>query len=254
MVLILLGHKEVSAIMGMGVTVVKASADDPLMPDLEDTAEVQNTGIFGSAYDDDDLDTYNSPYADQQENPQNIAQSTLLMKSWVESNARRAASVHDLERFGTSCLPYARRLLMDVNVPFSMALLKGGDFSQPPGFVGYPDFLDYVFIGGEGEKGQTEKTFYLVRVFLIGRPLLGLWFIWSRLGLLEAFLDSDYAGASLDKKSTTGGCQFLGSRLISWQCKKQTVVVNSTTEAEYIAASHCCGQVLLDYKFRCLDY
>ncbi|GKB35574.1 hypothetical protein Tco_0880516, partial [Tanacetum coccineum] len=38
---------------------------DPLMPDLEDTTEVQNTGIFGSAYDDDDLDTYNSPYADQ---------------------------------------------------------------------------------------------------------------------------------------------------------------------------------------------
>ncbi|GKB56142.1 putative ribonuclease H-like domain-containing protein [Tanacetum coccineum] len=41
--------------------------DDPIMPDLEDTAAVQNTGIFGSAYDDDDddLDTYNSPYADQ---------------------------------------------------------------------------------------------------------------------------------------------------------------------------------------------
>ncbi|GKB20139.1 hypothetical protein Tco_0854062 [Tanacetum coccineum] len=39
--------------------------NDPLMHDLEDTAEVQNTGIFGSAYDDDDLDTYNSPYADQ---------------------------------------------------------------------------------------------------------------------------------------------------------------------------------------------
>ncbi|GKE73071.1 putative ribonuclease H-like domain-containing protein, partial [Tanacetum coccineum] len=39
--------------------------DDPLMPDLEDTTEVQNTGIFGIAYDDDDLDTYNSPYADQ---------------------------------------------------------------------------------------------------------------------------------------------------------------------------------------------
>ncbi|GJX28504.1 putative ribonuclease H-like domain-containing protein, partial [Tanacetum coccineum] len=48
---------------------------------------------------------------------------------------------------------------------------------------------------------------------------------------LEAFSDSDYAGASLDRKSTTGGCQFLGSRLISWQCKKQTVVANSTIEA-----------------------
>ncbi|GJX11568.1 putative ribonuclease H-like domain-containing protein [Tanacetum coccineum] len=55
---------------------------------------------------------------------------------------------------------------------------------------------------------------------------------------------SDYAGASLDRKSTTGGCQFLGSRLISWQCKKQTVVANSTTEAEYVAASSCCRQVL----------
>ncbi|GKC57219.1 hypothetical protein Tco_1084817 [Tanacetum coccineum] len=44
---------------------------------------------------------------------------------------------------------------------------------------------------------------------------------------------SDYAGASLDRKSTTGGCQFLGCRLISWQCKKQTVIANSITEAEY---------------------
>ncbi|GJT84761.1 putative ribonuclease H-like domain-containing protein, partial [Tanacetum coccineum] len=52
-----------------------------------------------------------------------------------------------------------------------------------------------------------------------------------------AYTDSDYAGASLDKKSTTGGCQFLGRRLISWQCKKQTMVANSITEAEYVAAS-----------------
>ncbi|GJU84472.1 hypothetical protein Tco_1292018 [Tanacetum coccineum] len=55
---------------------------------------------------------------------------------------------------------------------------------------------------------------------------------------------SDYAGASLDRKSTTGGCQFLRSRLISWQFKKQTMVANSTTKAEYVAASSCRGQVL----------
>ncbi|GJS18085.1 retrovirus-related pol polyprotein from transposon TNT 1-94 [Tanacetum coccineum] len=71
---------------------------------------------------------------------------------------------------------------------------------------------------------------------------------------LVAYTDSDYARASLDRKSTTGGYQFLGCRLISWQCKKQTVVANSTTEAEYVAASSCCGQVLwiqdqlLDYE------
>ncbi|GJW86463.1 putative ribonuclease H-like domain-containing protein [Tanacetum coccineum] len=44
-------------------------------------------------------------------------------------------------------------------------------------------------------------------------------------------------------KSTTGGCQFLGRRLISWQCKKQTIVATSSTEAEYVAAANCCGQL-----------
>ncbi|GKB15380.1 hypothetical protein Tco_0849303 [Tanacetum coccineum] len=53
--------------------------------------------------------------------------------------------------------------------------------------------------------------------------------------------NSDYA-EPVDRKSTTGGCQFLGRRLISWQCKKQTIMANSTTEAEYVAAAHCCRQ------------
>ncbi|GJS45999.1 putative ribonuclease H-like domain-containing protein [Tanacetum coccineum] len=44
------------------------------------------------------------------------------------------------------------------------------------------------------------------------------------------------------RKSTTGGCQFLGRRLISWQCKKQTIVATSSTKAEYVAAANCCGQ------------
>ncbi|GJX51770.1 putative ribonuclease H-like domain-containing protein [Tanacetum coccineum] len=70
---------------------------------------------------------------------------------------------------------------------------------------------------------------------------------------------SDYAGANLDRKSTTGGCQFLGRRLITWQCKKQTIVATSTTEAEYVAAASCCGQVLwiqnqmLDYGFNFMN-
>ncbi|GKC36778.1 copia protein, partial [Tanacetum coccineum] len=60
---------------------------------------------------------------------------------------------------------------------------------------------------------------------------------------LIAYTDSDYTRATQDKKSTTRGCQFLGNRLISWQCKKQTVVATSTTEAEYVVAASCCGQV-----------
>nr|GFC30199.1 ribonuclease H-like domain, reverse transcriptase, RNA-dependent DNA polymerase [Tanacetum cinerariifolium] len=59
---------------------------------------------------------------------------------------------------------------------------------------------------------------------------------------LEVYSDSDYAGSHGDRKSTTCGCQFLGRRLISWQCKKKTVVATSSTEAEYVAVASCCGQ------------
>ncbi|GKD35644.1 putative ribonuclease H-like domain-containing protein [Tanacetum coccineum] len=71
----------------------------------------------------------------------------------------------------------------------------------------------------------TPKTSHLNAVkrifkYLKGKPNLGLWYPRESSFDLEAFSDSDYAGANLDRKSTTGGCQFLGSRLISWQCKK----------------------------------
>ncbi|GJR95309.1 retrovirus-related pol polyprotein from transposon TNT 1-94 [Tanacetum coccineum] len=75
--------------------------------------------------------------------------------------------------------------------------------------------------------------------YLKGQPKLGLWYPKDSPFDLVAYTDSDYARASLERKSTTGGCQFLGCRLISWQCKKQTVVANSTTKAEYVAASSC---------------
>ncbi|GJW14827.1 putative ribonuclease H-like domain-containing protein [Tanacetum coccineum] len=78
--------------------------------------------------------------------------------------------------------------------------------------------------------------------YLKGQPKLGLWYPRDSPFDLESFSDSDYAGASLDRKSTTGGYQFLDKRLILWQCKKQTIVANSTTKAEYVAAVNCCGQ------------
>nr|GEY04380.1 hypothetical protein [Tanacetum cinerariifolium] len=58
---------------------------------------------------------------------------------------------------------------------------------------------------------------------------------------LEAYSDSGYAEANLDRKSTTRGCQLLGKRLITWQCKKQTIIATSTTEAGYVATASCCG-------------
>nr|GEU38587.1 putative ribonuclease H-like domain-containing protein [Tanacetum cinerariifolium] len=73
-------------------------------------------------------------------------------------------------------------------------------------------------------------------MYLKGKPHLGLWYPKDSPFNLVAFFDSDYVGATLDRKSITGGCQFLGCRLISWQCKKQTFVAASSTEVEYVAA------------------
>nr|GEV65420.1 putative ribonuclease H-like domain-containing protein [Tanacetum cinerariifolium] len=78
--------------------------------------------------------------------------------------------------------------------------------------------------------------------YLKGQPTLGLWYPIDSPFQLEAYSDSDYAGSHGDRKSTTGGCQFLGRRLISWQCKKQTVVATSFTKAEYVVAASYCGQ------------
>ncbi|GKD68894.1 putative ribonuclease H-like domain-containing protein, partial [Tanacetum coccineum] len=73
----------------------------------------------------------------------------------------------------------------------------------------------------------TPKTSHLnamrrIFKYLKGKPNLGLWYPRESPFDPEAYSDSDYAGANLDRKSTIGGCQFLGRRLISWQCKKQT--------------------------------
>ncbi|GJS22796.1 ribonuclease H-like domain-containing protein [Tanacetum coccineum] len=110
--------------------------------------------------------------------------------------------------------------------------------------------LDIMFAVCACSRFQvTPKTSHLNAVkrifrYLKGKPKLGLWYPRVSSFDLEAYSDSDYAGANLDRKSTTGGCQFLGRRPISLQCKKQTIMATSTTEAEYVAAANCCGQVL----------
>nr|GEX17842.1 hypothetical protein [Tanacetum cinerariifolium] len=84
---------------------------------------------------------------------------------------------------------------------------------------------------GEDVDVHTFRSMIVKRIFryLKGKLHLGLWYPKDLPFDLVAYLDSDYAGSSLDRKSTTGGCQFLGCRLISRQCKKQIVVATSST-------------------------
>ncbi|GJS46711.1 putative ribonuclease H-like domain-containing protein [Tanacetum coccineum] len=333
--------------------------DDHLMPDLEDTAEVQNTGIFGSAYDNDDLDTYNSPYADQVvgaeadfnniepstvvssipitrvhsinpknqifRDPRSVVQTRGMLKknfgeheptkiaqafddeSWVEAMQEELLQFKIQKVWTLVDLPYGKKAigtkwvyrnkndergivvrnkdrLMDVKSAFLYGTIEEEVYvSQPLGFADL-EFLEKVYkvekaLYGlhqapracirtsntpmktnkaltkdeDGEdvdvhlyKSMIVSLMYLTssrldimfsvcacsrfqvhpkvshlntvkRIFryLKGRPKLGLWYPKDSPFILETFSDSDYASSSLDKKSTTGGCQFLGSRLIS---------------------------------------
>nr|GFA84162.1 uncharacterized mitochondrial protein AtMg00810-like [Tanacetum cinerariifolium] len=103
--------------------------------------------------------------------------------------------------------------------------------------------LEIMFVVCACARNQvTPKECHLHAVkrifqYLKGHPKLGLCYPKASPFDLVAFSDSDYGGASQDRKSTTRGSQFLSRRLISWQCKKQTIVATSTTEAEYFAAA-----------------
>ncbi|GJX65401.1 retrovirus-related pol polyprotein from transposon TNT 1-94 [Tanacetum coccineum] len=346
---------------------------DPLMPELEDTAEIQSTGIFGNAYDDHDLETLITPYVDQSVGAEadfnNMEPSTVISQAlddeswveameeellqfkiqkpdWVAQGYKQEEGIDYDEVFALVARVEAIRIFfafasfmnflvyqMDVKSAFSMASLKRrymfanlqvlwiqnfqkkskkwrkpymvyikllelddiifgstkkslcDEFEQimnnrfQMSSMGKLTFFlglqvkqkeDGIFISQDKYVGEILKKFgsssvriastpmetnkaltkdedgedvdvhlyrsmigslmYLTSsrpdiIYLKGQPKLGLWYPKDSPLTLEAFSDSDYAGASLDKKSTTGGCQFLGSRLISWQCKKQTMVV-----------------------------
>ncbi|GJX04308.1 hypothetical protein Tco_0190224 [Tanacetum coccineum] len=72
----------------------------------------------------------------------------------------------------------------------------------------------------------------------------GLWYSKDSAIALTAFADADHTGCQDTRRSTSGSMQLLGDRLVSWSSKRQKSVAISSTEAEYIALSGCCAQVL----------
>ncbi|GJU02364.1 hypothetical protein Tco_1112702 [Tanacetum coccineum] len=73
---------------------------------------------------------------------------------------------------------------------------------------------------------------------------MGLWYPKDSGFELTAFSDADHAGCLDTRKSTSGGIQFLGDKLVSWMSKKQNCTAMSSAEAEYVALSASCAQVM----------
>ncbi|KAD4385880.1 hypothetical protein E3N88_26049 [Mikania micrantha] len=119
-----------------------------------------------------------------------------------------------------------------------------------------PDIMFATCVCARFQAAPKESHLIAVkRIFryLQGTQSLGIWYSTGHSCKLVAFSDSDYAGCKLTRKSTCGGCQFLGNCLVSWQSKKQTSVATSTAEAEYIAAASCTSQILW-LQTQLLDY
>ncbi|KAK1363984.1 hypothetical protein POM88_039545 [Heracleum sosnowskyi] len=119
-----------------------------------------------------------------------------------------------------------------------------------------PDIMFATYLCARFRVDPKESHLVAIkRIFryLKGTHNLGLWYPKNTGFDLVGYSDSEYAGCRIDRKSTTGSCQFLGGRLVSWFSKKQHSVSTSTAEAEYIAAGICCAQILW-MKNQLLDY
>ncbi|GJS88980.1 retrovirus-related pol polyprotein from transposon TNT 1-94 [Tanacetum coccineum] len=122
-----------------------------------------------------------------------------------------------------------------------------------------PDLIYAVCLCARYQAKPTEKHLQAVkRIFryLKGTINMGLWYSKDTDMSLTAYADADHAGCQDTRRSTSGSAQFLGDKLVSWSSKKQKSTAISSTEAEYIALSGCCAQILwmrsqlTDYGFQ----
>ncbi|GJW15020.1 putative ribonuclease H-like domain-containing protein [Tanacetum coccineum] len=249
---------------------------DPLMLELEDTAKIRNTGIFGNAYDDHDLETLNTPYADQSVGVEadfnNMEPSTVVspipttrvhtthpkaqiirdLKSAVQTKGmtKKNSREHAMISYIQNWVEAMQEELLQFKIQKVWTLV---DLPSGKKVIG----TKWVYRNKKGERGIVVRN----KARLVAQR-----FQMSSIGELTFFLGlhvkqkEDGIFISQDK-SMIGSLMYLTSSrpdIMFSVCaclRFQSVVANSTTEAEYIAASHCYGQVLwiqnqmLDYGF-----
>ncbi|KAK2410100.1 putative mitochondrial protein [Trifolium repens] len=109
---------------------------------------------------------------------------------------------------------------------------------------------DITYAVGVCARYQADpKVSHLTQVkrilkYVNGTSDYGIMYSHCENSTLYGYCDADWAGSADDRKSTSGGCFFLGTNLISWFSKKQNCVALSTAEAEYVAAGSSCSQLV----------
>ncbi|GJQ99879.1 retrovirus-related pol polyprotein from transposon TNT 1-94 [Tanacetum coccineum] len=146
--------------------------------------------------------------------------------------------------------PMVDRLKLDedlLGIPVDQTRFRGMVGSLMYLTASRPDLVFAVCMCARYQAKPTKKHLEAIkRVFryLKGTINMGLWYPKDNAMSLTAYADADHAGCQDSRRSTSGSAQFLGDRLVSWSSKKQRSTAISTTEAEYIAMSGCCAQIL----------
>jgi hypothetical protein len=110
-----------------------------------------------------------------------------------------------------------------------------------------PDIMLSVCMCARFQAGPKEcrlRAIKRIMRYLVLTPYLGLWDPKGAHFELIGYSDVDYTGCKVDRKSTSGTCQFLGRSLVCWSSKKQNFVALSTAKVEYVTAESYCTQLL----------
>lgn len=110
-----------------------------------------------------------------------------------------------------------------------------------------PDIVHAVGIVGRFQANPKKSHLQAGKIifkYLQETQSFGLWYPRDTDLTLHAYTDAEWARRVDDRKSTSGGAFYMGSRLVSWFSKKQSSIALSTIEAEYVVVASCCTQLL----------
>ena len=169
-----------------------------------------------------------------------------------------------MKKFGLESASFVRTP-MSPNVKLTVDLLgKSVDLSLYRSMIGNllyltasrPDISYNVGVCARYQAHPKEShmtTLKRIIKYVTTTADFGVWYSKDTNDVLAGYSDADWAGNTDDRKSTSGGCFYIGNNLVSWMSKKQNSISLSTVEVEYIAAGSCCTQLLWMQKLL-LDY
>ncbi|GKA67494.1 hypothetical protein Tco_0767411 [Tanacetum coccineum] len=146
--------------------------------------------------------------------------------------------------------PMVDRLKLDedpLGIPVDQTLFRSIVGSLMYLTASRPDLVFVICMCARYQASPTKKHLEALKQvfwYLKGTINWGLWYLKDTAMALTAYADADHIGCQDTRRSTSGSAQFLGDKLVNWSSKKQKSTAISTTEAEYIAMSGCCAQIL----------